>query len=95
MLILDEATSALDTENQLRIQRAIRRLHGELTIIIIAHRFSTVQTADRIVVLDSGRIVESGSFEELFRQPASRFRAMMDAEGFRPPETTARAAEME
>ncbi|MCF8222032.1 MAG: ABC transporter ATP-binding protein/permease [Bacteroidales bacterium] len=65
ILILDEATSALDTESERLVQDAIERLMQSRTSIVIAHRLSTVQRADQIVVIDEGRIVEHGSHEEL------------------------------
>jgi len=68
ILILDEATSQLDSETELFIQRAIKGLHKKLTIIIVAHRLSTVRFADTIYVLEKGRIVEHGSYAELLEQ---------------------------
>ncbi len=65
ILILDEATSALDTESEMAVQEALRRLTNKRTSLIIAHRLSTVQYAHRIVVMDSGRIVEVGNHAEL------------------------------
>jgi subfamily B ATP-binding cassette protein MsbA len=65
VLILDEATSALDTASERQVQEALQRLMAGRTTLIIAHRLSTVEHADRVVVLDRGRIVESGSHAQL------------------------------
>jgi ATP-binding cassette, subfamily B, bacterial PglK len=65
LLVLDEATSALDAETEEKISKSLAALRGTVTIIIVAHRLSTVQNADVIHVLDGGRIVASGSFQEL------------------------------
>jgi ATP-binding cassette subfamily C protein len=81
LLVLDEATSALDSEHELRIQQAIEELHGELTIVIIAHRLSTVRHADHIVVLEGGRVVESGNWDDLGADVRGRFHALLEAAG--------------
>lgn len=70
VLILDEATSALDNETERQINEALQSLHGELTMVIIAHRLSTVRSCDRIVYLEEGRISGIGSFDELNRTNA-------------------------
>ncbi len=67
VLILDEATSALDNETERRISDALRTLHGRLTMIVIAHRLSTVRSCDRILYLDDGRISGLDTFDELDR----------------------------
>ena len=65
ILVLDEATSAVDTETEAEIQRAIEEMSGKKTMVVIAHRLSTVMKADQILVLEEGRIVERGRHEEL------------------------------
>ena len=73
VLILDEATSALDTKNEEKIQQAIQQLHGKLTIFMIAHRISTVINADKILVMEQGRIIETGDYQTLSKNHNSYF----------------------
>lgn len=65
VLLLDEATSALDGESERLVQQALERLMGGRTTLVVAHRLSTIRSADRIIVLDDGQIVETGTHEEL------------------------------
>jgi subfamily B ATP-binding cassette protein MsbA len=67
VLILDEATSSLDTKSERRIQQALSTLMQDRTTLVIAHRLSTVESADQIIVLDEGRIIESGTHKELLK----------------------------
>jgi ATP-binding cassette subfamily B protein len=68
LLLLDEATSALDAESEAAVQQALERLMKTRTTVVIAHRLATVRAADRIVVMDGGRIVEQGTHAQLAAQ---------------------------
>jgi subfamily B ATP-binding cassette protein MsbA len=78
LLLLDEATSALDTESERYIQQSIDALKGEMTVVIIAHRLSTIKNVDHVYVLDEGRIVEEGPYEELRLRENGSFREMVE-----------------
>jgi ATP-binding cassette subfamily C protein len=67
LLILDEATSALDRDNELRIREAIENLHGDLTVLIIGHRLSTLHHADQVIVLEQGRIRSQGKWADVLQ----------------------------
>ena len=82
ILILDEAASALDAESERLVQGAIEKLRGKRTILVVAHRLSTIRKADRVYVIEGGRIVESGTREELMVLNG-RFRQLHDMQ-FRP-----------
>lgn len=77
ILILDEATSALDSETERTIQESIEALQGQYTLIMIAHRFSTIRNADVVVLLDKGELVDKGSFTEL-QERQERFKKMVE-----------------
>ena len=79
LLILDEATSHLDVENEKVIQQALDELSGQFTMVIIAHRLSTVRNADQIVVLEAGRVVESGDWETLQSDKGGRLYSLSRA----------------
>jgi subfamily B ATP-binding cassette protein HlyB/CyaB len=68
ILILDEATSALDYESESRVQQRLRNACQDCTLLVIAHRLSTVRHANRILMLDQGRFVETGTHDELMQQ---------------------------
>lgn len=81
LLILDEATSALDSEAEAVIQDALEMIKGKCTILIIAHRLKTVQAADRIIVLDRGKVLEYGGWDELLNLSDGMFRRMARLQG--------------
>jgi ATP-binding cassette, subfamily B, bacterial PglK len=78
VLILDEATSSLDNETERYVMQAVEHLRTSRTIIVIAHRLSTVRNCDYLVMLDGGRVVASGAFDELVEQ-SQRFKSLVDA----------------
>jgi len=80
ILILDEATSALDTETERAIQRSLAELAVGRTTLVIAHRLATVHHADRIVVVDDGRVVEQGRHEELLASGSGAYRRLHEAQ---------------
>jgi ATP-binding cassette subfamily B protein len=88
ILILDEATSNLDTESERLIQGSLQSLMAGRTSFVIAHRLSTVAHADRILVLENGRIVEQGRHDELM-QASGRYREMVDLQTSPPPSPAA------
>jgi ABC-type multidrug transport system fused ATPase/permease subunit len=83
ILILDEATSSLDNESEAMVQKALSNLMVGRTVIVIAHRLSTVRHADRIVVIDAGQIMESGTHDGLM-QADSAFARLVRAQFERP-----------
>ncbi|WP_433345862.1 ABC transporter ATP-binding protein [Microtetraspora malaysiensis] len=80
ILVLDEATSALDTRTEVLVQRAMTSLRAGRTCFVIAHRLSTIRHADLILVMDSGRIVEQGTHDELVGRPGGAYAALYAAQ---------------
>ena len=78
ILILDEATSALDTESEKLVQEALIRLRSNRTVVVIAHRLSTIQSADLIVVVQAGRIVESGTHQQLVAKEGGLYKKLIE-----------------
>lgn len=76
IVLLDEATASLDVENETKVQGALSRLLAGKTVLVIAHRMRTVEAADKIIVLDQGRVAEQGSPEQLLKNENSIFRHM-------------------
>ncbi|HMJ89084.1 MAG TPA: ABC transporter ATP-binding protein, partial [Candidatus Acidoferrum sp.] len=83
ILVLDEATASLDSQSEAEVQAAIDRLEENRTVICVAHRLSTLQAMDNIIVLSQGRVVEQGSFDELVRAKGT-FAAMAARQGIFP-----------
>ncbi len=80
LIILDEATSALDYESESHIKETISSLRGKTTVLIIAHRLATIRGADRVIVLDDGRVVENGSMQELINKEDGYMAKMVSIE---------------
>jgi ABC-type multidrug transport system fused ATPase/permease subunit len=78
ILILDEATSALDTESEQHIQDSMRHLMDDKTVIVIAHRLSTLSRLDRLVILEQGKIIETGTHAALLANPQSHYKKLWD-----------------
>lgn len=78
LLILDEATSALDSDSENFIQQSIDNLKGSMTVVIIAHRLSTIKNSDYIYVLDEGKVIEGGSYDQLTLNTNGRFKEMVE-----------------
>jgi len=79
VLVLDEATSHLDTITESAIQRTIQAVRAKHTVLIVAHRLSTIRHADRIVVMDKGKVAEIGSHDELFEK-GGVYRRLFDSQ---------------
>ncbi|WP_019646554.1 ABC transporter ATP-binding protein [Novispirillum itersonii] len=87
LLILDEATSALDPDTEYRISQTVQGLKGSRTIIAIAHRLSTLQACDRLILMDRGKLVDSGPFDELYTRNAT-FRHLVELSGLKGDEVS-------
>ena len=77
VLILDEATSHLDSITETAIQKMLSELPASMTVIMIAHRLSTIKNSDRIVVMDHGRVVETGSHQQLLEKQGAYYALYM------------------
>ena len=81
ILVLDEATSALDSETAERIHKVIDQLHGKLTLIVIAHRISSIMAADKVLVLEEGKVIEEGAPREMAENPDSYLARVLRMQG--------------
>ncbi|MDW6021998.1 ABC transporter ATP-binding protein [Mesorhizobium sp. BAC0120] len=89
ILLLDEATNALDIENEQAFQLALEQFSRNRTVVVIAHRLSTVRAADQIIVMSKGRVVEIGAPDQLLKRPG-HFARLYDLQGGHPPVALAR-----
>ena len=80
VLILDEATSSVDNQSEQLIQAATEKITSNRTSIVIAHRLATIKKADRIIVMDSGSIVEQGTHDSLLKKPSGFYRKLYEAQ---------------
>ena len=78
VLLLDEATSSLDSKSEILVQEGLESLMAERTCMIVAHRLSTVRSVDRIIVLKNGRIIESGTHEELYQKDSGVYKTLYE-----------------
>jgi ABC-type multidrug transport system fused ATPase/permease subunit len=76
LLVMDEATSALDAESEHQIQKTLEKMRGKVTVVVIAHRLNTIQHADKVILLEEGRVQDSGTFKELISRNLSVERAV-------------------
>ncbi|WP_024873476.1 ABC transporter ATP-binding protein [Tolumonas lignilytica] len=78
ILLLDEATANVDSETEQVVQQALNQLHGKVTMVVVAHRLSTIRNADTILVLDHGHLIESGPHQKLMALSHGRYKAMYE-----------------
>jgi ATP-binding cassette subfamily C protein len=71
LLVMDEATSALDAESESEIQKTLEEMRGRVTVVVIAHRLNTIQHADKVILLEDGKVSDSGTFKELIARNSS------------------------
>ena len=77
-MIFDEATSALDSESEILVQEAIERMMKNRTTVVIAHRLSTIRNATRIIVIDKGKIIQTGTHQELMQEENGLYKKLYE-----------------